>query len=139
MNSCRSSSNGVEHVNKSNTSKYFYILFSIAAFMILLDGAVTTPIALVCIDGAYETNLIYQQWNDVMGVKYFFYLAPLIILLVFVIGRGLERIAYDLFKKSNDVSVLMLYRWPAYLFLLLVILIFTMTVINNVEIISGGI
>jgi len=114
----------------------FYVMFAIAAFMIFLDGMVTTPIALVCIEGATEINTWHAHWANSFGVSYFFFSTPITILLLFVMGRGVDDIARSILK---DKSIYKYYHYAAYALFALVILTFGAVVINNYGIISHGI
>lgn len=120
-----------------DSKKWYWVLFVIASFMIFMDGFVTTPIALVCIDGAYEANLWHRHFSDALGVKYFFYSTPISILVLFLLSQGVEKISYEWLKKHP--KQFSRYHWPAYVLFLIVILLFGSVVINNFEVISHGI
>ena len=127
----------MKDIKFKDSKRGYWVLFSLAALMIFLDGFVTTPIALVCIDGAYEANLWHKNFSNAFGVKYFFYSTPISILLLFVLTQGMEKLSYDWLKKSK--KYFRRYHWPTYLLLLFVILLFGSVVINNVEVITHGI
>ena len=121
-----------------DSKKPFWILFGILAFMIFMDGMVTTPIALVCVDDAYEANLWHQQWSNTMGVKYFYLSGPIIVFFFLFALYGVDAISYKVSKKFFP-RYIRFYHWTAYLLTAVLIIGFGSTVINNFEVILHGI
>jgi membrane-anchored glycerophosphoryl diester phosphodiesterase (GDPDase) len=120
-----------------DTKKWYWVLFIIAAFLMFLDGMVTTPIALVCVDGAYEANIWHRYWSDSLGVQYFFYSTPITVLFLFLLSQGVEKISYEWLKKHPHQ--LHRYHWPAYALFIVTILLFGSVVVSNFGVISHGI
>jgi len=120
-----------------DSKRWYWILFIVAALFIFLDGMVTTPIALVCIDGAYEANLWHRHWSEGLGVKYFFYSTPISILILFVLSQGVEKLSYEWLKKHP--KHVRYYHWPVYILFAITIALFGSVVINNYGVIANGI
>lgn len=119
-------------------SKVTWILFIIAAVCIMLDGYITTPIALAT--GATEMNIWHNHFYQAFGVNYFYWFTPFSVILLFFLTLGIDIIAFTLYwNHTSDKQVSNVYSWVTWIFLCFVILVFSATVINNVGVIINGI
>jgi len=110
---------------KKETFNLFYWFLPVA-ILIILDGMITTPIALYLIDGAQESNQCHAQVYDKIGIIYFFIQPPFAILIIYLVFVGFEQ---KLCKKK---------KLPLKVGLILFSLIELFAVTNNLLVLFKG-